>query len=143
MATTDLTGTTGASIPFTGNKMFLLKKRIVVPAGAVTNDVLKAFNIKKGWLVKGVTVKTVVASVGTTHTADIGITGGTADGFDAAIDLKGAAGTVTKSTPSDTYPAAGGYYATADGTLDVLMKSISAITTFATFDITAEVVDLN
>ena len=143
MPTFDLTGTTGPSIPFTGNKVFRIKKRIVVPVTAVTNDVIKALYIKKGWNVEAVHVKIVTPSAGTTHTADVGITGGTADGFDAAIDLKGAAGTVTKTIPADTYAAAGGYYATADGTIDILMKSIVGLTAFATFDISARIIDLN
>jgi hypothetical protein len=144
MPTFDLTDGAAAVVPFQGGKFFKTAPiTISVPTTAVTNDVIQAVPIKAGWLVQGVIVKMVTAAVGTAHTADIGITGGSAAGFDAAISLKGAAGTVTFSTPSDTYTAAGGFYATANDTVDVLMKSIDTLTVFPTFTISVYGIDTN
>lgn len=143
MPTFDVTGGAAAAIPFQAKHFKTAPVTVAVPTTAITNDVIQAIPIKAGWLVQGVIVKMITAAVGTAHTADIGITGGTADGFDAAISLKGAAGTVTKTVPADAYAVAGGFYATADDTIDVLMKSIDTLTVFPTFEISAYGIDLN
>lgn len=145
MATTDMTNSALAARPaHAENKKFIMKSgTITLPATAAAADIFKLLPIKAGWLVKSTKVKMVTAAVGTTLTGDIGITGGTTNGFDAAFSLKGAAGTVTMSTPSDTYPAAGGYYASADTTLDLVLNTVTAITGGAAFVVYMEVEDLN
>lgn len=141
--TFDATGGAGAATPFQAKYFKTKPVRITVPSTAVTNDIIQAIPVKAGWLVLGVVVKMITAAVGTAHTADIGITGGAADGFDAAISLKGAAGTVTRTVPADTNAVAGGLYITTADTIDVLMKSIDTLTVFPTFEISAYGIDLS
>jgi hypothetical protein len=145
VTTTDMTGGSSAAKSWKQNGKHFVTAPITVsiPVTGITNDIVKCIPVKAGWLVKGIIYKIVTAGAGSTITLDFGITGGTADGFDAAIDGKTTAGTVLKSTPSDTYPAAGGYYAAADGTIDILLKSISAMTTGTVLTIQAEVMDTN
>ena len=109
--------------------------RVTVPLTGVTNDILQVFPIKAGQIVHGIRVRMITAAVGTTCTLDFGITGGTADGFDAAVSGKGAAGTVTRTIPADTYAVSGGYHTTVDDTIDVLLKAITDITGAAVFDL--------
>lgn len=145
MGTTNLTGGAAAAKPYSGlNRHFQIKSPLItLPAAAVTNDILEVLPVKEGWLVKGTRAEIVVQGAGTTITLDIGITGGTVDGFDAAIDGKTAAGSVLLSTPSDTYPAAGGFYVTADDTIDIKCKAISSMTTPTQLYVYADVEDLN
>lgn len=141
--TTDLTGGAGAIAPYAGKDKYFVTPpiKITVPTTGVTNDVIKAIPIKAGWLVKGIIIKIVTAGVGTTITLDAGITGGTANGFLAAFDGKSAAATILKSQPYvDIYTRAGGYYATVDTTLDILLNTISAMTTGTVLTIQAEIV---
>lgn len=109
--------------------------RVTVPLTGVTNDILQVFPLKGGQIVHGIRARMITAAVGTTCTLDFGITGGTADGFDAAVDGKGAAGTVTRTVPADTYAVAGGFYTATDDTIDVLLKAITDITGAAVFDL--------
>lgn len=144
--TTDLTaGAKAYTAPIAGfNKRFQVRSNLItIPAGAATNDIIKVVPIKKGWLIHGTREEIVVAGVGSAVTLDVGITSGTVDGFDAAIDGKSAAGTILKSTPSDTYPAAGGFLAAADGTVDIKCKTITAMTTPTQLYVILDVEDLN
>ena len=143
VTTTDLTGGSKAVAPYAGKDKYFVTPpiKITIPAGAATNDIIKAVPLKAGWLVRGTIIKIITAGVGTTITLDAGITGGTANGFDAAFDGKSAAGTVLFSQPYvDVYTRAGGYYCTADTTLDILLNTITAMTTATVFTIQAEVV---
>jgi hypothetical protein len=142
MSTTTKT-TLGAAIPFTGQgKCFITPPATVaIPVTGITNDIVQALPFKAGWLIQGVILKSVTAGAGSTITLQCGITGGTVDGFIAAFDGK-AAGPF-KSTPSSTYPAAGGYLAAADGTVDILLDSISAMATGPVFTAQMIVVDTN
>lgn len=145
VTTTDATGGAKAyTAPIAGfNKRFQVRSALItLPAGAATNDIIEAVPVKAGWLIHGSRVKIVTAAVGTAAALDIGITGGTVDGFDANIDSKAAAGTVYKSTPSDTYAAAGGHYVTAADTVDVKCKTITDMTTPSAFYVILDVEDL-
>jgi hypothetical protein len=144
VTTTATTATAG--VPYVGmGKVFITQPyTVTIPSTGVTNDIVQTIPIKAGWLVLGTIIKPVTAGVGGTITLDVGITGGTADGFDAAINGETAVGTNLQSTPSDTYPAAGGFLAAADDTIDILLKSIvSAITTEPVFTIQAICINTN
>lgn len=131
-----------AGIPFAGlNKVYRLSNRITIPAGAVSTDIIKCLPVLSGTLVMNVYEKIVTAATATSITATVG-DGDTANGFDASIDLKGTAGTVTKSTPSDTFPAAGGKYYSANDTID-LVVTVNTMTVGAVIDIYADCIDLN
>src|SRR5512134_1233449 len=113
MATIDKTTGTAAAAPWTNkDKHFLIKERItLVTADLVNANVIQALKVKTGWVVKGTTVKMVTAAGGTTLTAGVG-DGDSATGYDAAIDLKGVAGTVYQTAiGTDAFGAAGKYYA--------------------------------
>jgi hypothetical protein len=140
VTTTDSTGGAAATPPYAGKDKYFVTPPITVtvPLTGVTNDVVKMIPVKAGWLVKGLIIKPVTAAAGTTITLDAGVTGGTTDGFRAAFDGKG---TTTLVSPlSATYPAAGGFYVTADTTIDLLLKSISSMTTAPVFTVQAEIV---
>lgn len=149
MATVDLTGGAGAALPFQ-QKHFRLKQRVTIPDTAVTADIFNTIPVKKGWLVQGTAIVPVTAGVGGTITANVGIadtaiTGYDVDGFDAAVNLENAVGTVSHSAPgTDAYATAGGYWVTADTTIDITMADVtSAITTEPVFDIIAYGIDCN
>jgi len=145
MATTDLTGDTSAAVPFQGNKFFTIKNRITIPVtGLTAGDIFEALRIKAGWLIQGITWSPVTAVTDcTTMTILVGITGGTVNGFDADID--GKVTTFAKSALADTYTAAGGFYATANDTIDVEVHAYTANGTAISgvYDITAYGIDLN
>lgn len=144
MATTDLTNSNAAVVPYSGiNKHFTIENTITIPTGIAAGDIFQAIPVKAGWLVLGTVWKPVTAATATTLTLLVGITGGTVDGFDANID--GTATTVVKSTPSDTYPAAGGFYVTADDTIDVEAHAYTAGATPAagTYKLIAFCIDTN
>lgn len=131
-----------AGIPFEGlNKTYRLDNRITIPAAAVSTDIIQCLPVKAGTLVLGVYEKIVTPATATSISATVG-DGDTANGYDASVDLKGAAGAVTKSTPSDTYPAAGGKYYSADDTID-LVVTVNTMTVGAVLDIYADCLDLN
>ena len=140
--TYDLTGQSGAgsAVPINGtNRRGQVTATITVPLLGVTNDILQCIPIKKGQKCHGISMVIVTAGAGTTVALDIGITGGTAAGFDSQVDAKAAAGTVTQSVLADTYPAAGGFYATADDTIDILLHTITAMTTAPVVKLIADI----
>jgi len=146
MATTyDLTADAAAAIPALDNEFInrIGPVRITVPLAGITTDVLKCIPVKAGWKVWGVMMKQVTQGAGTTITLDVGITGDNDDGCDAAIDGKGAVGTVTFSTPSDEYWAAGGKYLAADDTVDIYLDNINTMTTAPVFDMWLYVEDVD
>lgn len=120
-------------------KRALVTQRFTVPVTGVTNDIMQCIPLKLGQLCHGIRARIITPGAGTTITLDFGITGGTADGFDAAVDGKGVAGTVTRTIPADTYAVSGGFYATADTSIDVLLKAITAMTAGTVFDLTADI----
>ena len=131
-----------ASLPFSGlDKAFLLNSRITVPATAVSTDVVQSVNIPAGTWVKGYAMLMVTPATATSISCTVG-DGATADGWDASVDLKGAAGTWTMSTPSDTYPALGGKYYPAADTIDITV-TVNTLTVGAVFDIFVECVNMN
>jgi hypothetical protein len=143
MTTYNLTGGAAATPPYNGKDKYFVtpKVTVTIPTTGITNDVIKAVPLKAGWLVRGTIVKIVTPATGTTVTLDFGITGGTANGFDAAIDGKASAGSVFQSQPYvDVYTRAGGYYVTADTTLDILLNTITAMTAGTVLTIQAEIV---
>lgn len=130
MSTIDKTGGgVGARPHNSGVKSYVMSNTIdltgVIP---VANDIYQALAIPANTLVMNVKVKFLTAMLGTSGTLDIG-DGTTADGWDAAIDAKTAAGTFTHSViGTDTYAVAaaqGKFYAAAD-TIDVKIKAIHA-----------------
>jgi hypothetical protein len=132
-----------ACIPLdTVPKMYVIKNRVTLDSTAVSTDIVQALPVRASTVVLGTYIKMVTAAVGTTCTATVGITGGTANGFDASVDLKSVAGSVIQSTPSDTYPAAGGFYTAAADTID-LVVTVDTLTTFPVFDIWAICIDLS
>ena len=122
-------------------KVFLIKNTVVMPTTAVSADILQVLDVPAKTLVLGTMVRNSVIAVGTTCTGTIGITGGTANGFDAAVDFKTAITALIQSTPSDTYPAAGGFYTNVADTIDIV-PTISTLTVFPTFEIWALCLDL-
>lgn len=156
MSVIDLTNGMLAVRPASGpDRKFLVPSPLItIPDSIVTNDVILAIPLKKGWLVKGTKEKFAVAGVGGTITLDVGIVSydGTTlteidyNGLDAAISGKTTAGSVLQSTPSDAYPAAGGYYVATDDLyfIAILANSIvSAITTEPQLRIYADIEDLS
>jgi hypothetical protein len=144
MATIDKTTGKAAAAPWEGkDRHFIIKDRITLEtADLVTANVIQALPVKAGWEVKGTRVKMVTAAGGTTLTADVGITGDDADGFDNDIDLKGVAGTVYKTAIGTDAYGASGKQLTADDTIDLVLTATDA-TGAVVFDIWAECVDYN
>jgi hypothetical protein len=137
------TGMVGG-VPFLGgNKHFITQPvTVAIPLTGVTNDIVQAIPVKKGWLVKGTIVKFLTQGAATTITLHFGITGGDVDGFDA-IDGKSAVGTVCQTIPADGYAVTGGFYVTADDTLDILLAAIDTMTVAPVVTVQAIVVDTN
>lgn len=126
------------------NRNFVMKSNLItIPTAGATNDILQALPIKAGWLVTSAHILIVVAGVGSAVTLSLGITGGTTNGYLSAKDGTAAAGTFYPSPLAATYTAAGGYFATADTTLDILLATITAMTTATQFYVIADVVDTN
>ena len=131
-----------ACIPWDGlNKPYRLDNKVTIPVTAVSTDIIQCLPVKAGTVVLGVYEKIVTPATATSISATVG-DGATADGYDASIDLKGVAGTVTKSTPADTYPAAGGKYYPADDTID-LVVTVNTMTVGAVIEVFADCLDLN
>jgi hypothetical protein len=129
-----------AAVPFDGTrKDFQVYELITCAATDIVDaNVLQLLNIPENSRVKSVRVKIVTpAVVGTSLVMNIGITGGTTNGFDASVNLTASAGTITQSTPSDTYPAAGGYFVSTSDTVDGLLALVGAVTTAPVFKIWA------
>jgi hypothetical protein len=130
MGTTDLTAST--AIPWDGlEKRFQMYSEFDIGVLECENsDVVSLFDIPAGVKVHGVTIEvTRQAVVATSMVIAVGITGGTTNGFDASADMEAAAGTLYHSTPSDTYPAAGGFVSASDTVLALVFTTVGAITT--------------
>ena len=139
--TFDLTGG-AACIPLdAAGKVFLLKNTVTMPE-CVSTDILQVLPIPAKTLVLSTAFRMSTIAVGTTCTGTVGITGGTANGFDAAVDFKTAITSIVQGTPSDTYTAAGGHYAHTADTIDVV-ATISAVTTWPVFDVWALCLNLD
>ena len=151
LATIDATNGNAAGRPFLGNhrKSIVQSQTITIPGSATANDtvqVIKSVPVKAGWLVKGSREKIIVAGAGTATIAfDVGITGATTNGFNAAVNAKATAGTVTQSAPgTDAYATAGGVYITANTTVDILVTiGIGTVTTQPQVIIYLDIEDLN
>lgn len=149
MATVDKTGCgpTAGTITFNGlNRVYVATNTIDLTSGAITQgDVYQCLALPEDTLVMRVTIEWVTAAVGTTLTVDVG-DGTTADGWDASVDGKSAAGTWTTSTvATDTYAVAasmGKFYEAADS-IDMTMTTATAITAGPKFRIFALCVDMN
>lgn len=120
-----------AAKPLAGaDRVFLLEK-VCDFAGKtlVAADIYPALQVKKDWVVLQTRIEMVTAAVGTALTADIG-DGAGATSFDAAIDLKGAAGTEYSSLiGTDAYVAGGaGKRYAADDTIDIKLNTVTAVT---------------
>ena len=141
VTTTAVVGT--GAVPYrTMGKVFITEPNTVtVPVTAVSNDIVQCVPVLKGWLVFGIVVKMLTRGTATTITANFGITGGTTNGFAASADLT-AAGPFLSPLAS-TYPAAGGYLAAADGTIDCLLSTISVMTVGPVMSVQAIVIDTN
>jgi hypothetical protein len=130
MGTTDKTQAT--AIPWDGiNKRFQMYNEFDIGVLECENaDVVSLFDIPAGVKVHGLTVEvTRQAVVATSMVIALGITGATTNGFDASQDMEQPAGTLFHSTPSDTYPAAGGYISASDSILAAVFTTVGAITT--------------
>lgn|SRR5574337_915494 len=126
VTTTDLTK--GSSYPAAKtSKVINIRQRITIPlALQVASDVLKLVNVKAGWFIQQVAIQMVTPSTGTALTANIG-DGDNTSGFDAAMSLKGAAGTVTQGAPgTDAFLTAGGKLYTVDDTIDAVFATVTA-----------------
>lgn len=149
MANIDKTGTGPAlgQVPYKGkDKVYVISNTVDLTGGAITQgDVYQCLAIPANTLVMNVKRKSLVPAVGTTLTEDIG-DGTDPNGWDASVDGKGTAGTVTHSiVGTDALAAAaaqGTFYATADS-IDVTMTTATAITAGPKFTIYATCVDFN
>ena len=145
VVTTDDTGAAKAGIPATNSRAIqrIGPVRITVPLTAVTNDIIQAIPVKKGWKVYSYFAKMVTAGVGDAITMDVGITGVAATGMDSAVTLTGAAGATIQSALADTWPAANGYYVAASDTVDILLHTITNMTVAPVFDMWIYVEDVD
>ncbi len=145
VVTTDQTANSKKTgIPISGvDNIYTITNTLTIPLTGATNDVVNALPIKKGTLVKEVVMEIIVAGVGTAVSLSVGKTGGTANGFLSAIDATQAAGTFVPCPLAGTYPAAGGLFFSADGTIDVLLATITAMTTAPQIKLTATCIDVH
>lgn len=154
MATTNHTGVTVTSgVPDTtaiplgsSTKAYVIKKTFDFTASAlVENDVVQLIPIPDNTLVKQVTVEMITPAVGTTLTVDVG-DGAGVDSWDANIDGKAAADTLTHSAiGTDAYAVAasrGKFYSTAD-TIDMVWDVATDITAGPKFTIYVSCEDYN
>jgi len=126
VTTTAVVGTAAVPYRSMGKSFITPPATVTVPLTAVTNDVVQCVPYLKGWLIEGIIVKMLTRGTATTITGQFGITGGTTNGFAASADLT-AAGPFL-SPLAGTYPAAGGFLAAADGTVDLLLSTITLMT---------------
>ncbi|RJP48714.1 MAG: hypothetical protein C4586_08325 [Anaerolineaceae bacterium] len=144
VTTTDLTDSqTGYPANAIG-KTTRIRKRITIPlALQVASDIVKILNVKAGWLVKQVHIIMVTPTTGDALTANIG-DGDGASSFDAAMSLKGAAGTRTYGIDgTDAYITSGGKYYAADDTIDLAFVTVTNPAGAVVIDVIAEIVDFN
>ena len=127
MATLALTGGMKGIPTRKAGSTFIVEREIDLQAeGVATADVVQALNIEAGWFVHKTLVEIQRIAAGTSGSLIVG-DGADPNGFDTAVDLKGAVGTVSSTglvlaegapnTLVDAY-AAGKYYTAAD-TLDL------------------------
>ena len=158
MATYNKTGTTLTSgVPDIANKPLFGSDRLFVVENTIdltdkvtadgeltTAAVIQCLPIAAGTLVMRVDIAMITAAVGTALDCTVG-DGSAADGWDASVDLKGAANTITSSTVgTDTYAVAaamGTVYTTGD-TIDITIGTTTAITAGPKFRIMALCVKL-
>src|SRR3990172_4540749 len=134
-----------AALPFQGlNREFWLEAEIDTSSlTIVADDVIQVFNLAAGWRVLRTNIKVVTPATGTALTLDVGLAAGSE--FDAACDLKAAAGTEYESVDGTDSGAAGGagtYFSTAD-TLDVSFPTVTAVTVNPVFKVRALVRAIN
>jgi len=139
----DATKSMGGGVPFKGaGRLFVLENTVdiddlVANSAFVSADVIQAIPVSDGMRVMGTELEMVTPSDdGTGVTADIG-DGDDPNGFDAAVDLKGVAGTITATAiGTDAYGASGKRYAAAD-TIDVIPTYQGSPTVYGKFKIRA------
>lgn len=150
MATINKTGrsvVTEGAVPHSGlNKFYVMEQVVDLTADAIVeNDVYQCLAVPANTLVQKVELEIVEPGVGTTLTMDVG-DGAGVDSWDADVDGKGVAGTITASAVgTDAYAAAAsmGKRYTAGDSIDVVMDVATAITAGPKFKIRALCVDLN
>lgn len=102
----------------------------------VSTDIIQCLDIPAGMHVKNVFVKMLTPAVGTALTATVG-DATAANGWDASVSLKGAAGTVTCGVGgTDALVTTGKLYTAAD-TID-LVCTVDTITAWPKFMVVAE-----
>lgn len=120
MANFDYTpgGTYGGAATVTRvNGVATITSRIVDLAGHVgTTDTIDIFDLKAGMSVLAASF-TVVQATGVTCTMDVGISGGDDDGYIAAANANGTAGTSTAGTGALLVGTVGGNVLAADSTV--------------------------
>jgi len=143
VTTTDLTGGQAGVPANMTSRFFVLRKRITIPlALQIASDIVQLVNVKAGWLVKQVNIVMVTPTTGDALTANIG--DATAAGYDAAMSLKGAAGTRTYGIDgTDAHITSGGKLYAADDTIDAAFVTVTNPAGDVVFDVIAEVVDTN
>lgn len=150
MATTyDKTGCgpTSGTIPFTGgNKVYTISNTVDLTAETtlVSTDIYQCLAIPADTLVMQVTIELTTVATGTALTCTVG-DGTTADGWDAAVDLKTAVGWSVSAVGTDTYAVAasmGKFYDDADS-IDITLATVTSITAGPKFTIYALCVDYN
>jgi hypothetical protein len=121
-----------------------IRKRFTIPlAKQVASDVLQLLAVKAGWLVKQVHIIMVTPTTGDALTANFGDDGAAA-GFDAAMSLKGAAGTRTYGIDgTDAYITSAGRYYPAANTIDLAFVTVTNPAGDVVFDLIAEVKDFS
>jgi hypothetical protein len=126
VTTTDHTGGHAGAPASGATKLVNIRRRVTIPlALQIATDVLQVVPVKAGWLIQQVAVEMVTPTTGDALTCDVGDSSDV-DGFDAAVSLKGAAGTVTKGAPgTDAYLTAGGRFFTVDDTLDLKFVTVT------------------
>jgi hypothetical protein len=149
MATIDKTGCgpTNGVVPHSGEgKVYVMKNTVDLTGGAMTSgDVYQLLAIPANTLVMNVKLEIVTPAVGTTLTTDIG-DGGAANGWDASVDGKGTAGTVTHSiigTDARAAAAGQGYFYSSADSIDITMTTATGITAGPKFTMYATCVDFN
>lgn len=116
-----------------GRKVVAENKISFADFNGVASDVVQVLKIPAGALVTKVSV-VMLTPEDSTSTATVG-DAADPNGWDASIDLEGAANTTYTSAEADAFGLAGKYYATAD-TIDLTMSAHATDT--AIFNVTAE-----
>lgn len=142
MATVDKTAGS-ACVPYTGlNKVYVLSNTIDISVAA-NADVYQALPIKAKTCVLNVFTEIVTPNnAGTSSVVDVG-DGNDADGYDADVDMKAAAGTMAKGVGgTDAYITNDGTLYSAADTID-LTFAVTGTNTAGSVKVSALCVDLN